>query len=92
MHSVFVTVDIKAGRVNDATGILDAVVIPRAKQSPGFARGVWWHNQDETVGYGLITFDTAQNAEAMAAQGLDGPPDAPVTVRSVEVGTVHAEA
>ena len=92
MHSVFVTVDIQPGRIRDAEEGLDAFVIPMSKQSPGFAHGTWWNALDDKVGYGLITFDTEENAQAMAAQQADVPSDAPVTIRSVEVGKVYTEA
>jgi hypothetical protein len=92
MHSVLVTVDIQPDRIKEAEDGLDTFVIPMCKQSPGFAHGIWWNSLDGKVGYGLITFDTEPNARAMAEETVDAPEDAPVTIRSVEVGKVYAEA
>ncbi len=92
MQVVLVTVDIEDGRIKEATEGLEAFIIPAAKESPGFARGVWWHSLDETVGHGLVAFDTAENAKAMAAQVADAPGEGSVTIRSVDVGEVSAEA
>jgi hypothetical protein len=92
MHSVLVTVDIQPDRIKEAEEGLDAFIIPMCRQSPGFTHGIWWNSLDGEVGYGLITFDTEPNARAMAEQHVDAPGDAPVTIRSVEVGKVYAEA
>ena len=96
MHAVLVTVDIDAGQEEAATQVLTGVVIPGVKAADGFVRGTWTRVADgETVtGRSVILFDTEEHARLAAHRAVtEGPPPgAPVSVRSVEVGEVVAEA
>jgi hypothetical protein len=96
MHAVLVTVDIEEGRVDEATQILTGQVIPRVKAADGFVRGTWTRVDDGggVSGRSMLLFKTEGDARVAAQAALtEGPPPgAPVSVRSVEVAEVVAEA
>lgn len=71
--------------------MLREMVIPHAKQQPGFASGTWMRNsQNQSEGLGVVVFETEDNARA-AAEVLKPPPGGPELV-SVDVYEVGAQA
>ena len=69
--------------------MLDEIVVPLAKQQPGFQRGSWMHN-DTNTGTGVIVFDTEEHATTAVA-ALQPPPGGP-TVISCAVFEIAREA
>ena len=92
MHGVIVTVDIEATR-EEAEKLLQEYTIPMAKSLEGFVRGVWLRSEDGSNGRGVILLDSEEHARAAVARIQQGPPPgAPVSLRSVDVFEVMAEA
>jgi hypothetical protein len=89
MYAVFLTVDIKPGRFDEATKGLETFVVPATAASREFVSGVWWNSADESTGYGLVVFEDETAAKTFADQ-IAEPEEAPVSIRSVEVRPVTA--
>jgi hypothetical protein len=66
------------GDAAEGMKLLDEVVIPHAKEQPGFQRGTWMHNEART-GTGVIVFDTEGHASA-AMDALQPPPGGPTVI------------
>jgi hypothetical protein len=89
MHAVATRVSIA-----DKDAAIDALndqVVPNARNAPGFQSGTWVHIDDVSGGVSLLLFDSQENARAFA-DGFDVPAEAPVTLESVYVGEVVAQA
>ena len=89
MYVVFTVVQIDSGKLPDARQMLEAQLIPGVKQAPGFAKGIWFG--DDQSGHGVVVFESREQAEqvrhqlnSVVAEGM----------RVVESGVyeVHAEA
>ena len=90
MHAVVTKAtihDLEQGRK-----VLNEQGIPRLKQAPGFVSGNW-ATLDESNGRGMIIFESEEAARAAAEMIKANPPagDA-VTIDSIEVGEVIAQA
>ena len=93
MHAVVVTVSIEDQSDEDARRGLEEQVVPRAKESPGFQRGVWLRHEGGDRGTSVLAFDTEENARQTAERlTSDGTPLPGVTIQSVDVYRVMAEA
>lgn len=93
MHAMLVTVELDSGRRDEGEKVLNEFTIPTVKAQPGFVRGAWLRAEDGSSGRGVVMFDTAEHAHAAAGLAKQGPPaGAPVTIRTVEVFEVIAEA
>ena len=87
MHAVVVRVSI-----NDRPAAQAELkeIVPRVSAAPGFIAGYWIAlSQDKGSSFAL--FESEAAAEAVAAT-VRPPADAPVTIESVEVGEVIAQA
>ena len=91
MHVVLVTAEIDPERRDMAEQILHDVTVPSVKSQPGFVRGTWVRSADGSQGRGFIVFDSEEHANALVPQ-VKPPEGAPVTIKSVEVFEVLAEA
>lgn len=93
MYAMLVTVTLDAARADEADRLLHEVTVPAVKSHDGFVRGLWIRDPDKSRGRGVVVFETEQHAAA-AAEGIrqQPPSDAPVTVDSVEIFEVAAEA
>jgi hypothetical protein len=87
MHAVVVKVTISDPQAAD--GLLREQVVPRVSGAPGFVAG-YWVRLDGNKGNSVIVFESEDAARAVAGQ-IDSPSDA-VTIDSVEVGEVVANA
>ena len=93
MHAVIVRVTIDAGRGDEATKTLHTEVVPMAKSSEGFVRGLWLRSSDGDTGRGVIVFDSEEHARAAAERAAtETVAGRPVKFESVEVVEVVAEA
>lgn len=93
MHALLVAVDIDAARGDEALKLLEEFTIPTAKSLEGFVRGVWLRSSDGSAGRGVVVFDSEDHAKAAAETVRQGPPpDAPVTLRGVDLFEVVGEA
>lgn len=90
MYVVHIAVRIDPSRTDDAARYLHERVVPDAKQAPGFQRGLWT-GDGATKGRAVMTFDSQANAERVASM-VGAADDDPVSVESVEVMWVQAEA
>ena len=81
MHAVVFQVDMKPGWEGSAEAELDQLVT-MVKSVPGFVRGTWAN--DDRRGLSFLLFESQESAEGIAANA-SMPPDASVTLRSVDV-------
>ena len=81
MHAVVFQVDMKQGWEGSAEAELDQLVT-MLKSVPGFVRGTW--TTDGRRGLSFLLFGSQESAESLAANA-SMPPDAGVTLRSVDV-------
>jgi hypothetical protein len=92
MHAVLVHVTIAPNQFEAARKSLAETVVPRVKQAPGLVKGYWTSSDDGTTGVSLIVFRTEQDANNALTMVRNSPPPAGVTLSSVEVREVVAEA
>ena len=81
MHAVVFQVDMKQGWEGKVEAELDQLVT-MVKSVPGFVRGTW--TNDDRRGLSFLLFESQESAEGIAANA-SMPPDASVTLRSVDV-------
>ena len=81
MHAVVFQVDMKQGWEGKVDTELDQLVT-MVKSVPGFVRGTW--TTDGRRGLSFLLFDSQESAQALADNAAM-PPDASVTLRSVDV-------
>ena len=92
MHGVVVTVKIAAGQFEQAHKALQENVVRGASQAPGFIKGYWFAASDRTSGVSFVVFKTQQDAENASKMVRSNPTPPGVTINSVEVAEVVAEA
>jgi len=93
MYAMVATVEIKAGKGDEAMDILHNQVVPDVKQMPGFVSGTWARSEDGTKGHSVLIFETEDAAKAAIEQARQGtPPEAPVKMLYAEVYEVMAQA
>jgi hypothetical protein len=88
MHAVLTRVSI--ADKDAAMKALHEQVVPNAKSAPGFVSGTWTY-LSEGAGSSMLLFDSENSARAFA-DGFNVPAEAPVTLESVQVGEVTAQA
>jgi ribosomal protein L35AE/L33A len=88
MHAVIVRVTIHDRETADS--FLKEQVVPRASQAPGFVTG-HWVRLDGARGTSLAVFESEEAATA-ARENAQFPPEDVVTVDSIDVGEVVANA
>ena len=81
MHAVVFQVDMKPGWEGSVESELDQLVT-LVKSVPGFVRGTWAN--DDRRGLSFLLFESEETARGLAANA-SMPPDASVTLRSVDV-------
>lgn len=92
MYAVVTTVSIAPGQSDGARKTLNEQVVPRVKQAPGFVKAFWTIRDDATQGTSMAVFTTKEAAESALAMVRNSPPPPGVTMNSVEVREVVAEA
>jgi hypothetical protein len=93
MHAVIVRVKIEPGQGDEATKTLHTEVVPMAKSSEGFVRGLWLRSRDGETGRGVIVFDSEEHARAAAERAaMTTTEGRPVRFEGAEVVEVVAEA
>jgi hypothetical protein len=93
MHAAVSTVEIKAGKCDEAVAMLQSQVVPDVKKAPGFVSGTWALSEDGTKGHSLLIFETEEAAKAAIASARQNtPPEAPVKLLYAEVYEVVAQA
>jgi hypothetical protein len=89
MHAVVLSVNIND--FEEAVADLRERVVPQVKQAPGFAGGYWVALDGHQGGRAVIAFES-EDAARQAATMIESAADTGVTVDSVEVGEVVAQA
>jgi hypothetical protein len=89
MHAIAVRVSISDAE--SAQKDLEATVVPRVSQSPGFVAGYWSRSDDRSNGLAMLVFESEDAARA-AADRLRSNVFEAVTLDSVEVREVVASA
>jgi hypothetical protein len=92
MHAVVVNVTIADGQVDQARKSLTEQVVPRVRTAPGFVKGYWTSTADNRSGLSMVVFRTEQDAKNAAQMLRTNPPPSGVTLGSVDVREVVAEA
>jgi hypothetical protein len=92
MHAVIVSVTINDAE--KATANLRNEIVPRVSQAPGFVAGYWTRIEGDggAQGRGTIVFDSADGAQTAASMIHEQGPGDEVTLDSVDVGEVVANA
>ncbi|TMK40080.1 MAG: hypothetical protein E6G56_08755 [Actinobacteria bacterium] len=88
MHAVVTHVTVKDR--DKAIETLGNEVVPGVSQAPGFVAGYWVSPQPDK-GVGIVVFESEEAAKA-AAERVGARPGDEVTMDSVEVGEVVANA
>ena len=89
MHAVVIQVtihDFERGRA-----MLEGRIVPTVKQAPGFVTGYWTRSEDDR-GMGMVVVESEENARGLADMIQSAPPDDGVTLESIEVREVVAQA
>jgi hypothetical protein len=89
MHAVVIQVtiqDFERGRK-----MLEERIVPTVKQAPGFVTGYWTRSEDDR-GLSMIIVESEENARGVADMVRSAPPDDGVTLESVDVREVVAQA
>jgi hypothetical protein len=90
MHAVVGTVTIHD--FERGLPVLREQLVPRVKRAPGFVNAYWLRSRDNR-GMSVIVFETEDAARALARKiEAEGPPTDAVTLDSVEVREVVAQA
>jgi hypothetical protein len=92
MYAVVQTVSIGATAFETAQKTLLGEVVPRVGKAPGFVKGYWAVRDDHRQGLSMIVFESKAQAEAAAnmARGAGMPPG--VTLETIEVREILAQA
>jgi len=86
MYAAVVKLTIDASRAPAAAATFSNDILPRVKAAEGFVGGYWLDPADGE-GFGLVLFDTAEQAERVKPPAFDW--SAPgVTIRGVDVRRV----
>ena len=89
MNAVIVSVTIND--FDKAVENLRSQIVPMVSQAPGFVTGYWVSVENDTQGRGTIIMESEEAAQALADQ-IHGAPGDEVTLDSVQVGRVNAQA
>ncbi len=89
MYVVFTVVQIDSGKLPDARQMLEAQLIPGVKRTPGFAKGIWFG--DDQSGHGVVVFESREQAD-QAQQEVNSVVAEGIRVVESSVYEVHAEA
>jgi hypothetical protein len=92
MYAVVTTVNIASGQFEAGRKDLHDTVVPRVSKAPGFVKGVWLVRDDHAQGLSTIVFKTKQDAENAMSMVRKAPMAAGVTLNTIEVREVVAEA
>jgi len=92
MHAVLVNVTIAPGQFNASRKVLNDQVVPRVKQMHGLVKGYWTVRDDTQQGTSMAVFQTKQDAAAAVSTIRSSPPPPGVTINSIEVREIVAEA
>ena len=93
MYAVVVTVNITGAAQSDSQRkVLREQIVPQVSKTPGFVKGYWTGRADGMQGLSLVVFDTKEHAEAAANMAPSSPFPPGITLSSVEVREVVAEA
>jgi hypothetical protein len=93
MHALIVEVDVSGADRDQALQRLREEIVPRVKQAAGFESGTWLIPNENAKGFGLILFDTEENAQALASRFAVGEnPQPGVVVERNEVREVAISA
>lgn len=90
MHAVVVRV--KIGDPEVAQKGLVEQVVPRVSNAPGLVAAYWTRSEDGTNGNSMIVFESEQDARTAAKMVETAPTPDTVTLESVEVREVVANA
>ena len=89
MHAVVIQVtinDFESGR-----RMLEERIVPTVSKAPGFVAGYWTRSEDDR-GMGLVVVESEENARGLADMIRQAPPDDGVTLESIDVREVVAQA
>jgi hypothetical protein len=92
MHALVVNVTIGTGQFEAARKSLHEIVVPRVRGAQGFVKGYWTSTADRSGGLSMVVFQTEQDAQNAANMVRTNPPPTGVTLGTVEVREVVAEA
>jgi hypothetical protein len=89
MHAVVIQVTIHD--FERGLQMLEERIVPTVKQAPGFVSGYWTRSEDDR-GLSMIVVESEENARGLADMIRSAPPDEGVTLESIDVREVVAQA
>jgi hypothetical protein len=92
MHGLLVAVKIDPAGTDQATGMLNELVVPALKSAPGFLAGYWMQDEAAGMGYSIVVFESEQAANDARDNGPRPPEGAPVSIVNMQVLPVVASA
>jgi len=92
MHAVYVNVTIAQAQYDAAQKALKEQVVPQVRSAPGFVKGYWTVDQSRRTGVSLTVFKSEQDAKSAADRVRSNPTPPGVTLGTVEVREVVADA
>jgi hypothetical protein len=92
MHAVYVNVTIAQSQFDAAQKALKEQVVPQVRSAPGFVKGYWTIDADRRSGVSLVVFKSEQEAKNAADRIRTNPPPPGVTLGTVDVREVVADA
>jgi len=95
MYAVVTVVNIDPAHSDEAQKHLEEQVVPMIKQTPGFVQGHWARDDAAGKGYGMVFYESEQDARNQLAslqQMAPGGPGPGVTWEVRTVGEVVVEA
>ena len=92
MHALIITLDLDAGRADQAISMVTEMVVPLVTPLPGFTVGYWMRSVDKTKGFAVEVYESQTSAEAALRDRPAPPPglDLPWTLAGAEIVEVVA--
>jgi len=87
-----VVVEVRIERHDEAGQMLESVIVPMTKASPGFVKGYWLGSDDRTSGTSVLVFESEETARDAVNAMRAAPGGGPVTITRADVLPVIAEA
>jgi hypothetical protein len=94
-HATLATFSMDLSREAEQRGLLDHVIVPGVVSSPGFVSGHWTLHRGTSKSFVLLTFASAEAAEAMASNvraNADNQRAAGIELLSIQILEVSVTA
>ena len=87
-----IVVEVRIDRHDEAGQMLESVVVPLTKASPGFVTGYRLGSDDQTTGTSVLIFENEETARDAVKAMTAAPEGGPVTFTRTDILPVIAQA